>query len=100
GHVRTKEIRKNKKMEEELYGTFEIHKKYQGMRETPDDTDKIRRSLKENRAQLPGLRDKEKRALQDMGEARKILEQEQERFSRISERTDAAVQLFAKIQEA
>ena len=70
------------------------------MRETSDDTDKIRRSLKENRALLPGLRDREKKALEDMGEARKILEQEQERFSRISERTDAAVRLFAKIQEA
>ena len=97
---REKEIREKEKLAEELYGAFEIQKKYQWMRETSDDTDKIRRSLKESRAQLPGLRDKEKKALKDMGEARKILEQEQERFSRISERTDKAVQLFAKIQEA
>ena len=97
---RAEEIREKEKLAEELSGAFEIQKKYQWMRETSDDTDKIRRSLKENRALLPGLRDKEKKALKDMGEARKILEQEQERFSRISERTDAAVQLFAKIQEA
>ena len=77
---REKEIREKEKLAEELYGAFEIQKKYQWMRETSDDTDKIRRSLKESRAQLPGLRDKEKKALKDMGEARKILEQEQERF--------------------
>lgn len=97
---RAEEIREKEKLAEELSGAFEIQKKYKWMQETSDDMDKTRRSLEENRELLPGLREQEERAAGKTTEARKTLEQEQDRFSRISQRVSAALQLFGKIQEA
>ncbi|HJB15962.1 MAG TPA: DNA repair protein [Candidatus Blautia excrementipullorum] len=96
----TEEIRKKENLAEQLTGAFEIQKKFRWLKETEETAEKTREVLRENQKKLPGIIENADRAKREAEKAKLDFEREQEKFSRMSERANSALDLFEKISRA